>query len=238
MTEAFLAANEKMYTQMHREEALQDEIDGLASLEFVGEGEARRAINVNEGCAVSFIEGVLFKHSVRGHADEVQAKTALLRLYLLFEDNTITLKEILQRIEKKAKAIQNKGIVDTWAHVVENMMTKLAETFSKLGTWAADHREPTEKNGYVQWKHNCVPAIRSLCGEIREEARKLNILNDKPDFDADVSRRTGGRGTSDVYGNILNMHHANDSSTRAARAWLLCSRRYIATEPPRPLLTT
>ena len=155
---------------MHREEALQDEIDGLASLEFVGEGEARRAINVNEGCAVSFIEGVLFKHSVRGHADEVQAKTALLRLYLLFEDNTITLKEILQRIEKKAKAIQNKGIVDTWAHVVENMMTKLAETFSKLGTWAADHREPTEKNGYVQWKHNCVPAIRSLCGEITAHA--------------------------------------------------------------------
>ena len=192
MRDAFMSANRLLFQKMKIK--LGDEIKQLKGVNPIEDGRAERVINISEGDAVSFIEGTIFKHSVETGIvmDNVKAKTTLLNMYAFFELNDRTLETIVQGIESKTDYIISKGVTESWAHIIEPMMRTLARAFPDMSNWASGFYKP--KAHQSEFVDDCVPHLRTLCGEIRKEGRKMRQLNLKPKFDADESEKVGHRG--------------------------------------------
>ena len=100
MRSRFVQTNQLLAEKMC--DALEKEHKALKGVDSVGEGERKRFMNVTEGCAISFVEALLYRHNKKGHVDNIRAKTALLNLYLMFEMDDRTLEQILREVEVSA----------------------------------------------------------------------------------------------------------------------------------------
>ena len=128
----------------------------------------------------------------------VKAKTALLNLYAFVELDDRNLESIIRGIESKAEYIASKGVTESWAHVIEPLLRTLARAFPTLSNWASSLYKPKNPE-HVQFRDDCVPHLRTLCGEMRSEARKSQLLRHKPKFDAEESDyRAPGSGVGSI----------------------------------------
>ena len=95
MRDAYISANRLLYTKMKGE--LGDEIKKLKGVNPIQDGQDERVISINDGDAMSFIEGTIFKHSVDSGRVmlNVKAKTALLNLYAFVELDDRNLESII-----------------------------------------------------------------------------------------------------------------------------------------------